>query len=104
MFLSSVRYLGVRREWSAMAKEGRQIGTMRVAFLIACALAVQTTWVSARRNFVTIHLPHGIRVDLPRNWVALSANARVTLDAAVEARKGKPGHLDFASDLLDGVS
>lgn len=39
----------------------------------------------AKTNFVTISLPEYVTVDLPRNWVLISNNKRITLDTWVES-------------------
>ena len=40
----------------------------------------------AVNNFVPVRLPHGVQIELPRNWEALSKNQRITLDAALQSR------------------
>ncbi len=37
----------------------------------------------AKTKFVTISLPEYVTVDLPRNWVLISNNKRITLDTWV---------------------
>ena len=39
----------------------------------------------AKSNFVTIDLPESVSVDLPKNWVLISNNKRITLDTATES-------------------
>ncbi len=39
----------------------------------------------AATNFVTIKLPKSVAIDLPRNWVLISNNQRITLDTWVES-------------------
>ena len=60
--------------------------------------------VSAANNYVPIALPHGVRMELPRNWEALSQNQRVMLDSSVQARKESIGIFDASSDLNFGAN
>jgi hypothetical protein len=39
----------------------------------------------ASENFVPLKLPRNVFIELPRNWVVISNNQRITLDSAVEA-------------------
>lgn len=55
--------------------------------------------VRAASNYVPVELPHGVRIELPRNWEALSRNQRITLDSSVEARAGGGGAFDASSDF-----
>lgn len=61
------------------------------------------------RNFLRVNLPHGVSLEVPRNWVFLSNNARVTLDTASEAMVDLSGidsdlqtTLPFAANLYNG--
>ncbi len=58
----------------------------------------------AANNFVPIRLPHGVQVELPRNWEALSKNQRITLDSAVQSRNERAGMFDASSDLNFGAN
>jgi len=40
---------------------------------------------NAATNFITMKLPEAVTVDLPKNWVLLSNNQRITLDTWVES-------------------
>lgn len=42
------------------------------------------TKLRASRNFIRISLPQGLSFELPRNWVVLSKNQRITIDTFVE--------------------
>lgn len=58
------------------------------------------------RNFVTLNLPRKVTVDLPKNWIALTANSRTTVDAAAESLASRlnadlPSELPFAANLYD---
>lgn len=62
-------------------------------------------------NFITIKLPKSVAIDLPRNWVLISNNQRITLDAWVESTfdlKNLPkidSNLPFAANYyIDGVT
>lgn len=50
-------------------------------------------------NFITISLPKGITVELPKNWTALTNNERITLDSWVEAKAEAKGLVDVTHDL-----
>lgn len=64
-----------------------------LAFLALCTAQAQPS------SYVIVHLPKGVSIELPRNWVVISNNQRTTLDAAVVARQGNAGMADFRSDL-----
>lgn len=58
------------------------------------------------RNFSVLQLPHGVSVELPRNWIVLSSNSRMTVDTAAEAMSRAAGNyevseLPFAANLYD---
>lgn len=53
----------------------------------------------AANNFIPIKLPYGVQVELPRNWVALSNNQRITLDSSVQARLEGTEIFNASSDL-----
>jgi hypothetical protein len=59
--------------------------------------------VSLSRTYVTVPLPKGVSVQLPKNWIVLGGNTRQTLDAAVEALIGTASEpnsdLPFAANL-----
>lgn len=58
-------------------------------------------------NFVLLPLPKGVTVELPRNWVAMTDNARVTLDTYIQSMHDLAGvtrpesDLPFAANLYD---
>lgn len=58
----------------------------------------------AANNFVPIRLPHGVQVELPRNWEALNKNQRITLDSTVQSRNERAGIFDASSDLNFGAN
>lgn len=59
------------------------------------------TWPNS--NYVRVQFGHGASIAVPKNWVVLSGNQRVTLDAYVEALGHlRPGStLNFAANLYD---
>jgi hypothetical protein len=58
----------------------------------------------ASNNFVSVRLPHGVQIELPRNWEALSKNQRITLDSSVQSRNERAGLFDASSDLNFGAN
>ena len=58
----------------------------------------------AANNFVPIRLPHGVQIELPKNWEALSKNQRITLDSTVQSRNERAGIFDASSDLNFGAN
>lgn len=60
--------------------------------------------INAADNYIPIELSHGIRVELPRNWVAISDNQRILLDSWVQAKVEKRGIFDASSDLYFGAN
>jgi len=72
------------------------LGIMVCVALVPMALAAN--------NFVSIKLPHGVQIDLPRNWKALSENQRITLDSAVQSRNERAQIFDASSDSSFGAN
>lgn len=62
---------------------------------------------SATDNFVRVKLPKGVSIEIPKNWVVLSDNQRITLDSAVKAGldlsgiKQEGSELPFAANYYD---
>lgn len=52
---------------------------------IAVLLVLASKSVFASSNFVQLELPKNIFIELPKNWVVLSNNQRITLDSVVES-------------------
>lgn len=74
-------------------------------FLLGIALCISLLPVAfAANNFVPIRLPHGVQIELPRNWEALSNNQRITLDSTVQSRNERAGIFDASSDLNFGAN
>lgn len=82
---------------------------LNILFGIAIFLPLVTVALAAN-NFVLIKLPHGVQLELPRNWEALSKNQRITLDSAVQSRNERAGlfyassDLNFAANYYDDAS
>ena len=72
-------------------------------FGIAVWIALLPVAIAAN-NFVPIRLPHGVQIELPRNWEALSKNQRITLDSTVQSRNESAGIFDASSDLNFGAN
>jgi len=58
----------------------------------------------AANNFVPVKLPHGVQVELPRNWKILSSNQRITIDSRVQTSNERVGIFDYSSDLNYGAN
>ena len=78
--------------------------------LAALSLTVATPHLIAevptKKTIVSVALPHGVTVELPRNWVVFSDNSTVTLDAyalAISSRNGikLDSDLPFAANLYN---
>lgn len=74
-------------------------------YLVGIAVWIGLLTVAiAANNFVPIRLPHGVHIELPRNWEALSKNQRITLDSTVQSRNERAGIFDASSDLNFGAN
>lgn len=75
--------------------------------IVGLTLAGALCAASAASNFSPIDLPHGVHIELPINWTALSDNKRTTLaaftQAQVERLKSKEPKVEtpFAANLYD---
>lgn len=75
------------------------------AFLLATTSALSA--VHSESNYVTVPLPQGVSLQLPKNWTVLTAHQRVTLDAALEAIleklevEGPRSTMPFAANYYD---
>jgi hypothetical protein len=72
--------------------------------LVLIAWFTCTPIILAADNFVTVRLPHGVQIEIPRNWQILSANQRITLDTAVQSRTERAGLFYASSDLNFAVN
>lgn len=64
-----------------------------LGYLVLCSAQAQP------HSYVIVHLPRNVSIELPRNWVVISNNQRITLDAFVAARHRSAGIADFRSEL-----
>lgn len=67
-----------------------------LGFLIPIAYGAST-------NFVRVPISNGASIEVPKNWIVLSENKRITLATAVEAITNSGGRfaVDFAANLYD---
>jgi len=68
-------------------------------WLFGISLLAYVGVVGATGNFVSIHLPKHVSIELPRNWTAISNNQRITLDTLVQSKRELAGASDPSSDL-----
>ena len=61
-----------------MKKVYRQYASLILFLCFSCA-------ANSASNFIKIALPESVSVDLPKNWVLISDNKRITLDTWVES-------------------
>lgn len=62
-----------------------QIIRIWISALIAVIIFAAYGVASATDNFTRVKLPKGVSIEVPKNWVVLSGNQRITLDSAVES-------------------
>lgn len=78
-----------------------------VSALAAVLLLAAHGVASATDNFARVRLPKGVSIEIPKNWVVLSGNQRITMDSAVESGldlsgiKQKGSELPFAANYYD---
>jgi hypothetical protein len=68
-------------------------------WLFGAALLLFIGTANATGNFIPVRLPKGVAVELPKNWIALSNNQRITLDSLVQAKTEAKGIADATHDL-----
>lgn len=84
-----------------------QIRRIWISALAAVLIFTVHGVVSATDNFARVKLPKGVSIEIPKNWVVLSGNQRITLDSAVESGldlsgiKQKGSELPFAANYYD---
>ena len=76
-----------------------QISRIWISAMIAAAMFAAHGVASATDNFARVSLPKGVSIELPKNWVVLSGNQRITLDSAVESGLDLSGIEQESSDL-----
>src|SRR3990170_336107 len=64
--------------WGKMKNIGNRFGCYLLGIVVYISLLPVAL---AANNIVPIRLPHGVQIELPRNWEALSKNQRITLDS-----------------------
>lgn len=75
--------------------------------VLVVALTASITTAYATNNFAKVSLPKGVSIELPKNWIVLSGNQRITLDSAVESGLDLSGieqedsELPFAANYYD---
>lgn len=78
-----------------------------VRLIVGLLFAATLRAAYADSNFVPIHLPHGVRIELPNNWTAYSNSKRTTLTAFTQAQVERLGskepevEMPFAASLYD---
>jgi hypothetical protein len=65
-----------------------------LAFLLTAFLF--TGMAKASGNFIPIHLQKGVSVEIPKNWVVLSNNSRITIDSYAQSKLAD--YFDLTSD------
>lgn len=84
-------------EIDSVSHEGYYSGMNRVLILVTITCL---TAVSHAATFLTLQFLTGISFDLPKNWVVLSKNKTITLDAYIEAVLPKAnGDVKFQANL-----
>lgn len=85
--------------------KGARIWCAQHLFSIAVFITLYSLFpVHAANNYVPISLPHGVQVEIPRNWEVLSKNQRITLDSTVQSNNERAGIFDASSDLNFGAN
>lgn len=69
------------------------------SWLSIAALVFFSSTVYASGNYVSILLPKGVSVELPRNWAVLSNKQLITLDSWVQAKAQANGFANASSEL-----
>lgn len=87
-----------------MLKMKITINRFRIYFFGFAVFIAMLPEVLATNNFVPIRLPHGVQIELPRNWTVLSENKLVTIDSAVQSRMELNQSLDVSHNLNFGAS
>lgn len=75
---------------------------LRSVFLFFCF--THSPYLHATDNFVKINLPKGVSIELPKNWIVLSENQRITLDSVIESGLDLSGIEQESSELPFGAN
>lgn len=86
-----------------------QIKRLCISALAAVLLLAAHGIASATDNFARVKLSKGVSIEIPKNWVVLSSNQRITLDSAVKSGldldlsgiKREGSELPFAANYYD---
>ena len=77
----------------------KNIPTKILSLFISLVMVLFLTSAYATDNFVKIKLPKGVAIELPKNWVVISKDQRITLDTMVESGLDLAGIDQENSDL-----
>lgn len=77
----------------------KNIPTKILSLFISFVMVLFLTSAYATDNFVKIKLPKGVSIELPKNWVVISKDQRITLDTMVESGLDLAGIDQENSDL-----
>ena len=77
----------------------KNILTNSSVLLISFVILLFLNSAYATDNFVKIKLPKGVSIELPKNWVAITKDQRITLDTMVESGLDLAGIEQENSDL-----
>jgi hypothetical protein len=89
------------KEKQAMTSPRFSVG--RAAFLFGMVLSLVTIPAWSASNFIRVPLGNGASIEIPKNWIVLSGDQRMTIDTFVEAKgyKKTESSLAFAANLYD---
>jgi hypothetical protein len=77
----------------------RNVTIKNSGLLLSFVMQLFLTTAYASDNFVKISLPKGVSVEVPKNWVVISKDQRITLDTMVESGLDLAGIDQENSDL-----
>lgn len=81
-----------------------QIRRIWISVLAAVIIFAVHGVASATDNFARVKLPKGVSIEIPKNWVVLSNNQRITLDSFVESGLDLSGIEQERSELPFAVN
>lgn len=64
-------------------------------------IIIQAGSIASASSFVKVSIENNISLDIPRNWVVLSDNNTITLNAVVESVLSIPASVRFQANLKD---
>ena len=78
----------------------KQIITIKLTILfISAVMLLFSTSSYASSNFITVMLPKGVSIELPKNWLVATKTERITLDSLVESKLDLAGIDQDASEF-----